>query len=788
MNLEELKTGEQGIITKIKGRGTFRKRLIEMGFIKGKMVTVVKSAPLKDPVEYQILDYNVSLRRAEAALIEVIPIRSDTVSASPAEIDPKVTIDEKIREEITKRGKNIELALVGNPNAGKTSLFNFASNSREHVGNYAGVTVDLKKASTRHKEYNLLLTDLPGTYSMTAYSPEELYVRKYLMDEHPDVVLNVVDASNLERNLYLTTQLIDMDQKVVIALNMYDELKKSGDRLDYEHLGKMLGIPIVPTIARKGKGVSEVFDTVIRQHEDQDPITRHIHIHYGKEVEKSIQRLQKEIRSIGISYALSSRFISIKLLEKDDEARRYITELSNTGNIAESADQEIKRLEQLIGEDTESLMADARYGFISGALKETLKHGKKEKKEQNQTTKIDQILTNRWIGFPIFLLFLWIMFQTTFSVGQYPVDWIEQGVSWLSTFVQSSFPPGILRDLLVDGIIGGVGGVIVFLPNILLLFLFISFMEDTGYMARVAFIMDKLMHLIGLHGKSFIPLIMGFGCNVPAIMATRTLENRRDRLLTMMILPFMSCSARLPVYVLIAGAVFHEKAGNVIFSLYLFGILLSIVVAIVLKNTLFKKQDSPFVMELPPYRIPRGRTVIRHMWFKGMIYLKKMGGLILIASILIWALGYFPRTDQNKIEQLEQSYIGTIGKTVEPVLQPLGFDWKMGIALITGTIAKEVVVSTLGVLYQDENLESGLSDKLVADKYESGPRIGQPVYTQHATLAFLVFVLIYVPCIAVLAAIRREAGGWKWAILLAFYTTAMAWLIAFGVYQIGSLL
>lgn len=787
MTLDQLQVGEEAIILKIKGRGSFRKRIMEMGFIKGKPVKMIKAAPLRDPIEYQILNYNVSLRMAEAALIEILPLAEFKDLPIVQRTEDPLHFTDKLKERIHEKGREIEVALVGNPNAGKTSIFNIASHSREHVGNYAGVTVDSKKAQFKQKGYKFSLTDLPGTYSLTAFSPEELYVRQYLMKENPDVVLNVIDASNLERNLYLTTQLIDMDMKVVIALNMYDDLSRKGDRFDFKHLGKMLGIPIIPTIAHKGDGIEELFDTVISQFEDQEPATRHIHIQYGKEIERSISRLQEQIRATKFSYALSSRFFSLKLLEKDEEARKYISSFNPEGNILKLADKEIDRLELLLGEDTESYITDARFGFISGALKETYKPIEKKKITISSTEKLDRILTNKWLGFPLFLFFLWLMFQTTFNLGQYPVSLIEMGVAGLTDLLNLWIPDGIFQDLLVDGIVGGVGGVIVFLPNILILFLFISFMEDTGYMARVAFIMDKLMHLIGLHGKSFIPLIMGFGCNVPAIMATRTLENRRDRLLTMLILPLMSCSARLPVYILIAGAIFPTQAGNVIFGLYMFGILLSILVAIALKNTLFKKQDSPFVMELPPYRIPRARAVTKHMWFKGQLYLKKMGGVILIASILIWAMGYFPRTEGTKTEQLENSLIGIVGKAVEPIIQPLGFDWKMGIALLTGTLAKEVVVSTLGVLYQNDENPEALAEKLRTDTYLEGPRKGAKVYSTPAALAFLLFVLVYVPCVAVLAAIKRESGGWKWAVLMAVYTTTLAYLISFSVFQIGSL-
>lgn len=756
-----------------------------MGFVKGKAVKMIKTAPLRDPIEFQIMDYSISLRQAEAALIEVVPVGEFAVSAGPDSTSGRLHVTEKIRKELLESKKEIDVALVGNPNSGKTSIFNHASNSREHVGNYAGVTVDSKKAVFKQQDYKFNLTDLPGTYSITAYSPEELFVRKFLMEEHPDVVLNVIDAANLERNLYLTTQLIDMDMKVVIALNMYDDLNKKGDTFDYEHLGRMLGIPVIPTIARTGEGITKLFDTIIAQFEDEDQVTRHIHIQYDQEIELSVSRLQEKIRQTGFSYALSSRFFALKLLEKDEDAREYIFSFNPDGSILDLADQEIERLSLLFGEDTETLITDGRFGFISGALKETYKHAVKKEESISQTERLDRILTSKWLGFPLFLFFLWVTFQTTFKLGQFPVDWIESGIAWLSQTMSDLLPSGVIRDLLVDGVIGGVGGVIVFLPNILILFLFISFMEDTGYMARVAFIMDKLMHLIGLHGKSFIPLIMGFGCNVPAVMATRTLENRRDRLLTMMILPLMSCSARLPVYILIAGAIFPSQAGNVIFGIYLFGVLLSVLMALVLKSTLFRKQESPFVMELPPYRIPKGRAVMKHMWFKGQLYLKKMGGVILIASVVIWALGYFPRTEGSKSEQLEKSFIGMIGKGVEPVIEPLGFDWKMGVSLITGTLAKEVVVSTLGVLYQDDEEASALPDRIKEEVYPSGPRMGEKVYTPHAALAFLLFVLIYVPCVAVLAAIKREAGGWKWALFMAAYTTILAWVIAFGTYQIG---
>jgi len=789
VTLDQLKNGETGVVTKIKGRGAFRKRVMEMGFVRGKPVSVIKSAPLQDPVEYMILEYKISLRRKEAALIEVIP--ENEFKELPSQIDFE---DKQLPSEVLKavrsKGRNIDVALVGNPNCGKTSIFNFASHSREHVGNYAGVTVESKKAIFKQRGYTFNLTDLPGTYSLTTYSPEELFVRNNILNENPDIVVNVVDASNLERNLFLTTQLIDMDIRVVIALNMYDDLEKGGDILDYHQLGRLIGIPVIPTVGTEGKGIEELFDRIIEVYEGNETVSRHIHINYGKETEKSLKKLQDLIwQSPGASVTISSRFYAIKLLEKDKEAITFIGRMANGSLINSEAEREIERLEKALGESTDTLLADAKYGFIAGALRETLRPKEVKPEKLKPSEKIDQVLTNKWAGLPIFLFFLWVMFQTTFNVGKYPVDWIEAGVSWLSGILNSALPAGIMRDFLVDGIVGGVGGVIVFLPNILILFFFISIMEDTGYMARVAFIMDKLMHLMGLHGKSFIPLIMGFGCNVPAIMATRTIENRSDRILTMLILPFMSCSARLPVYILIAALINPGQAGNMIFGLYLAGIVLSVIVAIFFRKTMFKHKEAPFVMELPPYRVPKVSTMLKHVWFRGQLYLKKMGGVILIASALIWALSYFPRSEGSKSEQLENSFIGVIGKAVQPVIQPLGFDWKMGVSLITGVAAKEVVVSTMGVLYQedDPNSTKNLTDKLRAEVHETGPYKGEPVYTSYAALAFLLFVLIYIPCVAVLATIRKEAGG-KWAALLGGYTTVMAWVVSMAVFQIGRLL
>jgi len=814
MTLNDLYTGESGIITRVRGRGAFRKRITEMGFVKGKLVTVIKTAPLMDPVEFRILESNVSLRRSEAELVEVV------TGQEISQIVPGEIVNGKISEYFKREGarldkKIIDIALVGNPNSGKTTLYNRISRSHEHVGNYGGVTVGSKLARFRHRGYTFNITDLPGTYSLSDYSKEELVVREHILNNKPDIVVNVIDANNLERNLYLTSQLIDMDITLVVALNMYDDLLEKGDRLDIDYLSKILGVRIVPTIGTKGKGIYRLLNHVIRVYEDKDPAIRHIHINYGAEIEQSIMTIQDLIRETPeITDRYSSRFLAIKMLEKDDNCAYLLSGAKNFQSIQKMAHEETERLENLYREDTQTQFADARYGFLAGALKETWKKSGKDP-GLNRSQRIDKILTNKYLGFPIFLAFLYLMFHTTFTLGRYPVGWIESGVNLLGSFIESLLPEGIFADLIINGIIGGVGGVIVFLPNILILFFFISFMEDTGYMARTAFIMDRVMHLFGLHGKSFIPLIMGFGCNVPAIMATRTLENRNDRLLTMLIIPFMSCSARLPIYVLIAGAIFPNNAGNVIFGLYMVGIVFSLLMAIIFKNTLFRHKEAPFVMELPLYRRPGIVLILRHMWFKGAQYLKKMGGVILIASIIIWALGYFPRKvefsrdfdaliagsqsteemvqlqSEREAERQYHSYIGKIGQAIEPAIRPLGFDWKMGISLISGFAAKEVVVSTMGVLYQTgegEEANVSLQEKIKQQVYTSGPRTGEKVYTALSGLSFMLFVLFYLPCVAVITAVGREAGSWKWPLFVLFYTTALAWLVSFIVYQSGSLL
>ena len=821
MRLSELRTGEKGVIVKVLGHGGFRKRIVEMGFIKGKTVEVILNAPLKDPIKYRLLGYEISLRRQEADMIEVVSEQEARTMQNPyhGSITEDVPVPESELVALAKgKRRTINVALVGNPNCGKTSLFNIASGAHEHVGNYSGVTVDAKEGFFDFQGYHFRIVDLPGTYSLSAYTPEELYVRKHIIEETPDVIINVVDSSNLERNFYLTTQLIDMNVRMVIALNMYDELEASGNKLDYTQLSQLIGVPMVPTVCRRGEGVDKLFHVIIgiyeggdflsqkgeirseiledlrdwhktyvpdhefgshKEEEDARPrgYMRHIHINHGPELERSIEEVKKAIsQNEDIRHKYSTRFLSIKLLENDREIENFISTLPNGKEIIAIRNKETLRIRKVMNEDSEQAITDAKYGFITGALKETFTDNHLEKE---QTTRvIDRIVTHRIWGYPIFFLFLYIMFEGTFVLGDYPMQGIEWLVDQLGNLIRNNMAEGPLKDLLIDGIIGGVGGVIVFLPNILILYFFISILEDSGYMARAAFIMDKIMHRMGLHGKSFIPLIMGFGCNVPAIMATRTIEDRKSRLITMLVNPLMSCSARLPIYLVMIGAFFPNCASFMLLCIYTAGILLAVIMARIFSKFLVKGEDSPFVMELPPYRMPTSKSIMRHTWEKGAQYLKKMGGIIMIASIIIWFLGYYPRHDTHEsvAEQQENSYIGQIGKAIEPVIKPLGFDWKLGIGLISGVGAKELVVSTLGVLYTNEgDVENvNLSDRI-------------PI-TPLVALAYMLFVLIYFPCIATFAAIKQESGSWKWAIFAAGYTTGLAWLVAFTVFQIGSII
>ena len=798
MKLSELGTGERGVIVKVSGHGSFRKRIREMGFVRGNKVKVILNAPLRDPIEYEIIGYKISLRREEASKIEVISESEAKKLLTEREALPAIeTDDDYIEREMStlaaERRKEIRVALVGNPNCGKTSLFNMASGSHEHVGNYSGVTVDAKEGLFEYGGYHFRIVDLPGTYSLSAYSPEELYVRRNLVEEVPDVVVNVVDASNLQRNLYLTTQVIDMNLRVVMALNMYDELVAKGDQLDIKQLGYLLGMPVVPTVSRTGEGIQDLFDTVIQIYENQDPhLARHIHINHGSELESSIHEIKDLLKkNTDLRYKYSTRYLSIKYLENDKEVESVIEALPNRDEIISARFHEQKRIKEIYNSSIESAMIDARYAFVQGALAETWNpyHGKRRR--TTITEKIDAVVTNRWAAFPLFFVILYLVFNGTFVLGEYPMRWIEWIVSVFSSVSSSLIQDGWLKDLVLNGIIGGVGSVLVFLPNILLLYLFISLLEDSGYMARGAFIMDRLMHKIGLHGKSFIPMIMGFGCNVPAVMATRTIENRKSRIITMLVIPLMSCAGRMPVYILIAGAFFPQNAGLVLLGIYALGIILAILAAKIMSR-FFKEDDLPFVMELPPYRIPTAKSILRHTWEKGRQYLQKMSGIILISSMAIWFLSYFPNHDayDNVKQQQENSFLGYIGKSIEPVLEPLGFDWKMGVGIVSGIGAKELVVSSLGVMYADEEpmIDSESDDVVAASGADT--RLQKALLksvTPAGALAYMVFILLYFPCIATFIAIKQEGGGWKWPILTAVYTLALAWIAAFITFNVANL-
>ena len=816
MKLSELKTGEKGVIVKVLGHGGFRKRIIEMGFIKGKEVEVLLNAPLQDPVKYKLMGYEVSLRHQEAESIEVVNseelrVKSEEYAATSTSSDTKVgdssffTLDSALHKDdylqhaAWKERRTINVALVGNPNCGKTSLFNYASGAHGHVGNYSGVTVDATEAHASFFGYEFNLTDLPGTYSLSCYSPEELYVREHLTEKMPDVVINVIDASNIERNLYLTTQLVDMNIRMVCALNMYDEFERRGDQVNLDTLSNLFGIPMIPTSFKSGEGVKDLFRTVIQVYEGANKWSRHLHINYGHEIEDGIAHIQKYLKADEhITQHYSTRYLALKLLEHDSQVLDYLGKhmageqrMHDFHELTHARDRASARVKEETGNDSETAIMDAKYGFINGALKEAgFKTG--TKKDTYRTTHmIDGVLSHKYLGFPIFFLLLYVMFETTFALGQYPMDWIEAFVAWAGDRVTATMAEGPLKAMLVDGVIGGVGSVIVFLPQILILYFFISLMEDSGYMARAAFIMDKLMHKMGLHGKSFIPLIMGFGCNVPAVMATRTIESRRSRIITMMVLPFMSCSARLPIYIMITGTFFSLQYRSwVMLSLYAIGIVMAVVVSKVFSTLVIKGEDTPFVMELPPYRWPTAKAIGRHTWEKGKEYLKKMGGIILVASIIVWALGYFPHNESlPREQQQEQSYIGRMGKAIEPIFTPQGFNWKLDVSLLAGVGAKEIVASTIGVLYSGD--DSFADDEEFSDDNEKYTHLRQMMLqegiTPYAAYAYLIFILLYFPCIATIAAIKNETGSWRWATFAALYTTAVAWIMSAVVYQIGGL-
>lgn len=793
LTLADLQTDERGMILKVHGHGGFRHRILELGFVKGEVVHVIKNAPLLDPVEYEVMGTHVSLRRAEARNIEVVSLSED---AHP-DNDFYGTIEEHVRAEVEELSRNITVALVGNPNCGKTSFFNYATGMREKVGNYSGVTVDSKIGTFHHRGYTINLVDLPGTYSLTEYSPEELYVRDFLDNQPVDLVLNIVNSGNLERNLFLTTQLIDRNLPLVMALNMYDELQKMGDQLDYESLEKMLGFPIVPVIARTGWGIENVLEAIVQLYEGKSKVQKHIHINYGTQMEGAIAEIKQLLnQNEDIKDLYHSRYVALKLIENDRTTIEQFKKLPNGEEIVSTAKRYREQFEKESGEDISSYISDLKFGFIRGALSETLTHDKQNEK-RTLGYALDKVLTNKWLGFPILFLFLFLMFEATFVLGAYPQHWIETGINLLSDWVRDTFSAGVLTDLVVDGVIAGIGAVLAFVPQILILFIFISVLEDTGYMARAAFLMDKLMHRMGVHGKSFIPYIIGFGCSVPAVLASRTLENPKDRLLTILTVPFVSCSARLPVYIILVAAFFPHHQAIVLLSIYLIGLLIAILTSLLLSKVAFKEESNPFVMELPPYRMPTFRNAMIHTWDKAKEWFSRVVTIVLLASVIIWGLGYFPRhhDELSHKEQLEQSYLGSIGKVIEPVFKPLGIEWRAGVSLVAGCAAKEVIASSMAVLYCEDDIE--ISDD-VSEKNDEGviplaeklrslrDDTGKPLYTPLSAFSLMLFILLYFPCISTLATIQKESSV-KWMLFSLFYSTGIAWLLSFLVFQIGSL-
>ena len=676
------------------------------------------------------------------------------------------------------------VALAGNPNSGKTTLFNHLTGTRQHVGNYPGVTVERKEGVCQHGEVEMQVVDLPGTYSLTAYSTDEVVARDFLIDEQPDVVVDVIDASNLERNLYLAVQLRELGVPLVLAFNMSDTARARGHEFDLQKLTRFFGAPIVPTVGHKKVGVPELLDAIVAladAGERQDPE----HIDYGREIEAEIGQIQSLIEGNGaLADNGGARWLAVKLLENDEEVRERI----EAPEIDAQIEKSVSHIEDVLGEHPETAIAGRRYGFISGACQEAVRSTIEIR--HTMSDRIDAAVTNRVLGLPIFLGLMYLVFHLTFTLGDPPMRWIEGFFGWLGSEGETWWPAGsdsALKSLFLDGIVGGVGGVIVFLPNILLLFLAIALLEDSGYMARAAFIMDRLMHRIGLHGKSFIPMLIGLGCSVPAIMATRTLENRRDRLTTMLVTPLMSCGARLPIYALIIPAFFApDWHAPMLWTIYMIGFGLAIVSTKILRSTLLKGESVPFVMELPPYRMPTLKGVLIHMWERGWLYLRKAGTIILGISIILWALTSYPKTEtradtatDQQAEELSYSIAGRIGHAIEPALEPMGFDWRIGTALIGAFAAKEVFVAQMGIVYAvgeaDENSQS-LRAQLRAH------------YSPLVAFCIMLFCLVSAPCMATIAITRRESNSWKWALFQLGGLTVLAYVLTAFVFQVGSFL
>lgn len=719
--------------------------------------------------------------------------------------------------------QSFTIALAGNPNCGKTTIFNHLTGARQKVGNWPGVTVEKKEGRLKYLNYDLKVVDLPGTYSLTPFSIEEITARDFILEESPDIVINIIDASNLERSLFLAIQILELGRPAVFVLNMADVAEAKGMRIDEKKLSQLMGLPVVFTVGNRKRGIDTLIETAVNEIQEFKKGKTRRKISYSNEIETCITRIEDVFEKDCPDQEVPEvvRWNAIKLLEDDKIIKQKFAGKASdaSGAVLNEVSQCRQRIQDLYEDDFEIVLTDDRYGIIAGVIKETVTNTLKKRIDLSRN--IDLVLTDRFLGIPVFIFFIWAMFQLTFSLGQFPMVWIEAGVGLLSGYVDTLLAPSIFKSLLLDGIIAGIGSVIVFLPNILILFFCIALFEDTGYMARAAFLMDRVMHASGLHGKSFIPMLMGFGCNVPAIMATRTLENPKDRILTILMTPFMSCSARLPVYIVLAGSFFEQRAGTVIFSLYLGGIIIAVVSGRVLRAFFFKGDEAPFIMELPPYRMPMLKSLLIHMWDRSKMFLKKMGGVILVGSIIIWCLSSFPRNitfskdydglrenvkntyhqtvgqqaqsgeklpdaavkalaeiaKQEEQERVSKSYIGRIGRFIEPVFQPVGIGWRESVALVTGFVAKEVVVSTMGVLYgvgdsQGKALESALKN--------SG-------MTPLTSLSMMVFVLLYVPCFATVMMIYKETSA-RWAGFNVVYTTMVAWCVSFLVYQTGTLL
>lgn len=819
-----MQAGQKGCIVKVKGHGSARKRAVDAGFYKGVCIEILDSDTTHMNIDVEGMQRKLTL--PEASMIEVL-----TTEEAAHELQVKELSTGDLKDLAHRHRHKIEIALVGQPLSGKNSLF--TTLTQGHATPLPNAN-DILMGERDFQDYHLHITNLPDTYSLTSRTADTWTVRRHLVGDNPDIVISVIDATDLERSMQITAQLLDMNLRVIVALNKFDAMQAQGSKLDYQTLSRLLGTPIVPTVSLNNEGLEhllhlainiyegadfldddgEVNKEVMRElqewhrnivHSDDDTehladftrdhtldtrykkhAYRHIHIYHGGELEQSIETLRNEVwKSEHTRYRFSTRYVAIALLEGDADIEQFVRDnLPNSKAVFALRDKERRRYSRLMGESVPKAIRTAKRSFIQGALKETyIPAQSSAKANANLTERLDRLVTHKVWGVLIFLTSLFIMFEATFVLGEYPMRGIEWLVEKIGTGLEQLMPNGPIKDMVIDGIIGGVGGVIVFLPNILILYFFISLMEDSGYMSRAAFIMDKAMHKMGLHGKSFITLIMGFGCNVPAVLATRMIESRKSRLITMLVTPLMSCSARLPVYIIFVAAFFPHHSGIVLMGLYLTGIILAVLVARLLSRTVMRGDETPYVMELTPYRRPAWKVIFKHTWDKGYEYLKKMGGVILVASIVVWFLGYYPRSEQyaTPAEQQEHSYIGRIGKAIEPAIEPLGFDWKMGIGLVSGVGAKELIVSTLGVLYANQEVDSAESEAQIAAALKT-------VTTPAAALAYMLFVLIYFPCLATLIAIKKETKGWGWAIFTAVYTTALAWIVAFAVFQIGKML